>query len=42
MQGTRRLKEELYQKICDAVIMKYKEPNSLIREDVEVDVNNDE
>ena len=36
------LKEELYQKICDAVIMKYKEPNSLIREDVEVDVNNDE
>lgn len=35
------LKEELYQKICDAVIMKYKEPNSLIREDVEVDVSDE-
>lgn len=36
------LKEELYLKICDAVIMKYKEPNSVIREDIEVDVSTEE
>jgi len=36
------LKEELYLKICDAVIMRYKEPNSLIREDVEVDSSTEE
>ena len=36
------LKEELYMKICDATIMKYKEPNSLIREDVQVDVTDDD
>lgn len=31
------LKEELYTKICDAVIMKYKDPNSKIVEDAVVD-----
>lgn len=32
-----KLKEELYLKICDAVIMKYKDPNSQIVEDAVVD-----
>ena len=36
------LKEELYLKICDVLIMKYKEPNSLIRDDVEIDVSDEE
>ena len=35
------LKEEIYQKICDSVIMKYKDPNSKIVEDATVDSNED-
>lgn len=35
-------KDELYQKICDAVIMKYKDPNSIIIDDAVVDTNEDE
>jgi hypothetical protein len=31
------LGEEIYLKICDAVIMKYKDPNSQIIEDAVVD-----
>lgn len=37
MQSDPALKEELYLKICDAVIMKYKDPNSQIVEDATVD-----
>ena len=37
MQTDDNLKEELYLKICDAVIMKYKDPNSQIVEDAVVD-----
>lgn len=37
MQSDSALKEELYLKICDAVIMKYKDPNSQIVEDATVD-----
>ena len=37
MQSDLALKEELYLKICDAVIMKYKDPNSQIVEDATVD-----
>jgi len=39
MQSDTVLKEELYLKICDAVIMKYKDPNSQIVEDAVVDTN---
>ena len=35
------LKEEIYQKICDSVIMKYKDPNSKIVEDATVDSTED-
>ena len=35
------LKEEIYQKICDSVIMKYKDPNSKIVEYATVDSNED-
>jgi recombination protein RecA len=35
------LKDELYNKICNAVIMKYKDPNSNIVEDATVDENED-
>jgi hypothetical protein len=35
------LREELYQKIADVTIMKYKSPDSEIREDVEVDSSED-
>lgn len=37
MQSDTALKEELYLKICDAVVMKYKDPNSQIIEDATVD-----
>jgi hypothetical protein len=33
------LGEEIYLKICDAVIMKYKDPNSQIVEDAVVDTH---
>jgi recombination protein RecA len=36
LQNDTNLKEEIYSKICDAVIMKYKDPNSKIVEDAEV------
>jgi len=36
------LKAELYSKICDAVIMKYKDPNSAIVEGVEVESEEEE
>ena len=37
MQTDKELSEEIYLKICDAVIMKYKDPNSQIIEDAVVD-----
>ena len=37
MQSDKQLGEEIYLKICDAVIMKYKDPNSQIIEDAVVD-----
>lgn len=37
MQSNAELKGEIYGKICDAVIMKYKDPNSVIVEDTVVD-----
>jgi recombination protein RecA len=36
LRNDKALKEEIYLKICDAVIMKYKDPNSKIVEDVEL------
>ena len=36
MQSDKQLSEEIYLKICDAVIMKYKDPNSQIVEDAVV------
>jgi recombination protein RecA len=39
LQETPDLKEEIYLKICDAVVMKYKDPNSIIVEDAVVDTN---
>lgn len=36
LQNDTKLKEEIYLKICDSVIMKYKDPNSKIVEDAEV------
>jgi recombination protein RecA len=36
LQTETKLKEEIYLKICDAVVMKYKDPNSKIVEDAEV------
>lgn len=39
MQTDTALKEELYLKICDAVIMKYKDPNSQIVDDAVVDTD---
>lgn len=35
-------KDEIYQKICDSVIMKYKDPNSIIVDDTVVDTNEEE
>ena len=37
MKADAELREELYQKIVDVTIMKYKSQDSEIREDVEVD-----
>ena len=37
LQTDKELSEEIYLKICDAVIMKYKDPNSQIIEDAVVD-----
>jgi recombination protein RecA len=37
MQNDKELSEEIYLKICDAVIMKYKDPNSQIIEDAVID-----
>jgi len=34
-------KDELYQKICESVIMKYKDPNSIIVDDAVVDTDED-
>jgi len=39
MQTDQSLKEEVYLKICDAVIMKYKDPNSQIVDDAVVDTD---
>ena len=36
LQTDTKLKEEIYLKICDATVMKYKDPNSKIVEDAEV------
>jgi hypothetical protein len=41
MKNDVELGEELYQKIAHVVIMKYKSPDSEIREDVEVDASED-
>ena len=41
MQTDASLKEEVYLKICDAVIMKYKDPNSVIVDDAVVDTEED-
>jgi hypothetical protein len=41
MRENPALKDELYKKICDAVIMKYKDPNSNIVEDATVDEDDD-
>ena len=37
MKTDKVLGEEIYMKICDAVIMKYKDPNSQIIEDAVVE-----
>lgn len=42
LQEDTKLKEEIYLKICDAVIMKYKDPNSKIVEDAEVSTDEEE
>jgi len=42
LQKDASLKEEIYTKICDAVIMKYKDPNSKIVEDAEVSTDEEE
>lgn len=39
LQEEKSLKEEIYLKICDSVIMKYKDPNSVIVDDAVVDTN---
>ena len=39
MQTNASLKEEIYLKICDSVIMKYKDPNSQIVDDAVVDTD---
>jgi recombination protein RecA len=42
MRDNETLKLELYTKICDSVIMKYKDPNSIIVEDATVDTSEEE
>jgi len=41
MESDSSLKEQVYQKICDAVVMKYKDPNSKIVEDAELSTEDD-
>jgi len=41
MKTDKALSEEVYLKICDAVIMKYKDPNSIIVDDAVVDNDED-
>jgi recombination protein RecA len=41
MKSDGKMKEELYGKICDAVIMKYKDPNSEIVEDLTLSTDDD-
>ena len=41
MQTDAALKEEIYLKICDSIIMKYKDPNSIIVDDAVVDTDED-
>jgi len=42
LQSDAKLKEEIYLKICDAVVMKYKDPNSQIVEDIQISTNEGE
>ena len=41
MKTDKTLGEEIYLKICDSVIMKYKDPNSMIVDDAVVDIDED-
>ena len=41
MKTDKVLNEEIYMKICDSVIMKYKDPNSMIVDDAVVDIDED-
>lgn len=41
MKNDKVLNEEIYLKICDSVIMKYKDPNSMIVDDAVVDIDED-
>ena len=41
MKTDKVLSEEVYLKICDAVVMKYKDPNSIIVDDAVVDTDED-
>ena len=41
MKTDKVLNEEIYMKICNSVIMKYKDPNSIIVDDAVVDTNED-
>ena len=41
MKTDKTLGEEIYMKICNSVIMKYKDPNSIIVDDAVVDTNED-
>lgn len=41
MKNDKVLNEEIYMKICNSVIMKYKDPNSIIVDDAVVDTNED-
>jgi recombination protein RecA len=41
MKNDKVLNDEIYMKICNSVIMKYKDPNSIIVDDAVVDTNED-
>jgi len=41
MKNDKVLNGEIYMKICDSVIMKYKDPNSIIVDDAVIDTNED-
>jgi len=41
MKNDKVLNEEIYMKICDSVIMKYKDPNSIIVDDAVIDTDED-